>query len=147
LDKNENKKINFSVAIITFNEEANIKDCIESVDKWADEVIVLDSMSTDRTIEITKSFSKVKVFSQKFKGHIEQKNDAIALCNGSWILSLDADERATPELMNSIESILRNPNTVKGFKISRLTFHMGRFIYHSGWYPLYRYRFFKKGFN
>jgi hypothetical protein len=75
------------------------------------------------------------VFSQKFKGHIEQKNDAIALCNGSWILSLDADERATPELMNSIESILINPNTVKGFKISRLTFHMGRFIYHSGWYP------------
>jgi glycosyltransferase involved in cell wall biosynthesis len=83
LDKNENKKINFSVAIITFNEEANIKDCIESVDKWADEIIVLDSMSTDRTIEIAKSFSKVKVFSQKFKGHIEQKNDAISLCAGS----------------------------------------------------------------
>ena len=146
MDKNENKKINFSVAIITFNEEANIKDCIESVDKWADEIIVLDSMSTDKTIEIAKSFSKVKIFSQKFKGHIEQKNDAITLCNGSWILSLDADERATPELMNSIASILRNPNDVNGYKISRLTFHMGRFIYHSGWYPLYRYRFFKKGF-
>jgi glycosyltransferase involved in cell wall biosynthesis len=146
LDKNENKKINFSVAIITFNEEANISDCIESVHNFADEIVLLDSMSTDKTIEIAKAYAKVKIFSQKFKGHIEQKNDAISLCAGNWILSLDADERATPELMKSIEQVLQNPTDSNGYKISRLTFHMGRFIRHSGWYPLYRYRFFKKGY-
>ena len=77
MDKNENKKINFSVAIITFNEEANIRDCIESVHNFADEIVLLDSMSTDKTIEIAKAYAKVKIFSQKFKGHIEQKNDAL----------------------------------------------------------------------
>jgi glycosyltransferase involved in cell wall biosynthesis len=65
LDKNENKKINFSVAIITFNEEANIRDCIESVHNFADEIVLLDSMSTDKTIEIAKAYAKVKIFSQK----------------------------------------------------------------------------------
>ncbi len=134
------------MAIITYNEEANIRDCIDSVCSLADEIVILDSLSTDKTIEIAKSYPKVKVFSQKFKGHIEQKNDAISLCQGNWILSLDADERATPALITSIEGILGNPNAVNGYKVSRLTFHMGRFIYHSGWYPLYRYRFFKKGF-
>ncbi len=134
------------MAIITFNEEANIRDCINSVYKLAEEIVVLDSLSTDRTLEIAKSFPKVKIFSQKFKGHIEQKNDAISFCAGNWILSLDADERATPELMSSIEKILKTETDVTGFKISRLTFHMGRFIRHSGWYPLFRYRFFKKGF-
>jgi len=146
LDKNENKKINFSVAIITYNEETNIKDCITSVHEFCEEIIILDSLSTDKTLEIAKTFTKVKIYSQKFKGHIEQKNDAIALCKNDWILSLDADERATPELMSSIQTILETPLEVNGFKVSRLTFHMGRFIYHSGWYPQFRYRFFKKGF-
>lgn len=146
MDKKENKKINFSVAIITYNEEANIRDCIASVHSLADEIIVLDSESTDKTLEIARSFSKVKIFSQKFKGHIEQKNDAISFCTSEWILSLDADERATPELLKSIQDFLQSPKDVNGLKISRLTYHMGRFIYHSGWYPLYRYRFFKKGF-
>ena len=62
MDKNENKKINFSVAIITFNEEANIRDCIESVHNFADEIVLLDSMSTDKTIEIAKAYAKVKIF-------------------------------------------------------------------------------------
>ena len=146
MDKKENKKINFSVAIITYNEEANIRECIESVNSLADEIVVLDSNSTDKTLEIAKTFEKVKIYSQKFKGHIEQKNDAILLCQGEWILSLDADERATPELLKNIESTLNNPNDLNGYKVSRLTFHMGRYIRHSGWYPLYRYRFFRKGF-
>jgi glycosyltransferase involved in cell wall biosynthesis len=146
LDKIENKKINFSVAIITYNEETNIKECIESVHEFCKEIVILDSLSTDKTVSIAKSFSNVRVYSQKFKGHIEQKNDAISLCDNDWILSLDADERATPRLMNSIRQVLENPSDCNGYKISRLTFHMGRFIFHSGWYPLYRYRFFKKGF-
>ncbi len=146
MDKIENKKLNFSVAIITYNEETNIGECIQSVHEFCQEIIILDSLSTDKTSEIAKAFSKVKFFSQKFKGHIEQKNDAIALCNNEWVLALDADERVAPELIKNIQSCLDKSEGVNGYKMSRLTFHMGRFIYHSGWYPLFRYRFFRKGF-
>ncbi len=144
MQKLEKNKIKFSVAIITFNEEKNIKACIESVVEIADEILVLDSNSNDNTKKIASKFKKVKFFNQDFKGHIEQKNDAIKLCRGEWILSLDADERASKELMAEIKNIiLENPN-IDGYKIRRLTFHMGKFIKHSGWYPQYKYRFFKK---
>ena len=142
----ENKKIKFSVAIITFNEEKNIKDCINSVYELADEIIILDSNSTDNTALIAKSFAKVSYFNQDFKGHIEQKNDAIQLCKGEWILSLDADERATPDLLAKIRLVLESNESNVGYKIKRLTFHLGKYIRHSGWYPQYKYRLFKKGF-
>jgi glycosyltransferase involved in cell wall biosynthesis len=142
----ENKK-NLSVAIITFNEESNIGDCIRSVTELSDEIIVLDSFSTDKTVEIAGSFPGVKVFQQKFKGHIQQKNNAIELCNCQWVLSLDADERVSPELKESIRlELLKNRTDIFGYKIARLTFHLGRFIRHSGWYPLFRYRLFRKGY-
>lgn len=136
----------FSVAIITYNEEKNIRDCINSVYDLADEIIILDSNSTDKTPIIAKSFPNVNYFNQDFKGHIEQKNDAISLCKGEWILSLDADERATPELLSKIQLVLDSPSEIVGYKIKRLTYHMGKFIKHSGWYPQYKYRFFKKGY-
>lgn len=142
----ENKKIKLSVAVITYNEEKNIRDCIESFHDLADEVIVLDSYSTDKTLEIAQSYSKVQVYQHPFTGHIEQKNRAIALCSGEWILSLDADERVSPKLREEIKQVLNNPNPkFVGYKIPRLTFHLGRFIRHGGWYPLKRYRLFKKG--
>lgn len=144
----ENKKIKLSVAVITFNEEKNIRDCIDSFHDLADEVIVLDSYSTDKTLEIAKSYPKVQVFQHPFTGHIEQKNRAIELCNGEWILSLDADERVSPKLQEEILAVLKNPKpNIVGYKIPRLTFHFGRFIRHGGWYPLKRYRLFKKGFG
>ncbi len=147
MNENENKKIIFSVAIITFNEEMNIKSCIESIHELADEIIILDSFSTDRTMEIASQFIKVKVFTNEFRGHIEQKNKAIELCNGIWILSIDADERISPNLSKEIASILSNNELeIKGYKIPRLTFHLGKFIKHGGWYPLKRYRLFQKGF-
>jgi glycosyltransferase involved in cell wall biosynthesis len=147
MNENEKKKIIFSVAVITFNEELNIKDCIESFHDIADEVIILDSFSTDKTLEIARHFKKVKIFTNEFKGHIEQKNKAIDLCNGTWILSLDADERISPELKNEIVTILNKKEIdFQGYKIPRLTYHIGKFIKHSGWYPLKRYRFFLKGF-
>jgi glycosyltransferase involved in cell wall biosynthesis len=147
MNENENKKIIFSVAIITFNEELNIKPCIESIHELADEIIVLDSFSTDKTLEIASQFMKVKIFTNEFKGHIEQKNKAIELCNGIWILSIDADERITPALNKEIASILnKNEFEIKGYKIPRLTYHIGKFIKHGGWYPLKRYRFFQKGY-
>ncbi|EMI72347.1 glycosyltransferase family 2 protein [Leptospira noguchii] len=136
-----------SVAIITYNEEKNIKECIESCLEIADEIVILDSISTDKTEMISKSFSSVRFYKQRFKGHIEQKNDAIALCKYEWILSLDADERISAELKNSILTFKQKQDdeSLNGLQVSRLTYHMGKFIRYSGWYPQYRYRIFKKG--
>lgn len=136
-----------SVAIITYNEERNIGECIESCLEIADEIVVLDSNSTDQTEKISKSYPNVRFFKQKFKGHIEQKNDAIALCKFDWILSLDADERVSPELQTSLRKFKEEESVEErnGFQVSRLTFHLGRFIRYSGWYPQFRYRIFKKG--
>lgn len=137
--------IKLSVAIITFNEEKNIHDCIQSVHDLADEVVVLDSFSTDKTEDIAKSFPKVKFFSHPFHGHVEQKNKAIEFCQYDWILSLDADERADEDLRSRLTTWKESDETeLKGYKIARLTWHMGRFIRHSGWYPKRRYRLFRK---
>lgn len=135
-----------SVAIITYNEESNIGDCIKSCRDIADEIIVLDSNSTDKTKEISESFPEVRFSSQNFKGHVEQKNDAISLCKNEWILSLDADERLSEELRDSIRTFLESPEdpALNGLKVSRLTFHMGRFIRFSGWYPQTKYRIIRK---
>jgi glycosyltransferase involved in cell wall biosynthesis len=147
MNKKEKKKIRFSVAIITYNEELNIRDCIESVLEIADEIIVLDSFSTDKTLEIAAEYPLVKISQAPFHGHIEQKNNAIQLCEGEWILSIDADERVSPLLRKEISGLLQKDSiSENGFKIPRLTFHIGRFIRHGGWYPLRRYRFFRKGF-
>lgn len=139
------RKRKLSVAIITFNEEKNIGDCLDSVNEIADEIIVLDSFSTDKTKEIAESNPKVKFFASPFPGHVEQKNKAILLCENEWILSLDADERVDEKLQKEIAIFLESPKVeVDGFKIARLTKHMGRWIRFSGWYPQRRYRLFKK---
>ncbi|TGK53752.1 glycosyltransferase family 2 protein [Leptospira kanakyensis] len=139
------RKRKLSVAIITFNEEKNIGDCIRSIESVADEIVVLDSLSTDRTKEIATSFSKVKFYESPFPGHVEQKNKAIGFCSNDWILSLDADERADKTLVQSIELFLESELVnADGFKIARLTYHLGRWIRYSGWYPLRRFRLFQK---
>lgn len=139
------RKRKLSVAIITFNEEKNIGDCIRSVVSFADEIIVLDSLSTDKTKEIATSFPQVRFLEAPFPGHVEQKNKAISFCQNEWILSLDADERADEVLQNSIQSFLDTEEVhYDGYKIARLTFHLGRWIRFSGWYPQRRYRLFKK---
>lgn len=142
--KNRKQTIYLSVAIITFNEEKNIAACIQSVEEIADEIIILDSFSQDDTIKIAKSHKKVKVFQREFPGHIEQKNRAIELCQGEWILSLDADERLSENLQKEIKQMMPFPGNINGYKIRRLTYHMGKFIRHSGWYPGLRYRLFLK---
>ncbi|MCB1159929.1 MAG: glycosyltransferase family 2 protein [Leptospiraceae bacterium] len=138
-------KPKLSVAIITYNEEKNIRDCIRSCEELADEIVVLDSFSTDKTEEIVRSFPKVRFSTREFTGHIEQKNRAIELCTGDWVLSLDADERVSPELKESITAVLEKKEDYNGYRIARLTYHLGRYIRHSGWYPQMRYRLFKKG--
>ncbi|MFN3604599.1 MAG: glycosyltransferase family 2 protein [Leptonema sp. (in: bacteria)] len=140
-------KEKISVAIITYNEEKNIKDCIESCYEIADEIIVLDSFSSDKTKEICNLFPKVKFFQHEFDGHVEQKNRALTLCSYEWVLSLDADERISNQLKQEILELKENKekmNQFDGYKIPRLTYHLGKFIYHSGWYPQKKYRLFKK---
>ncbi len=134
-----------SVAIITFNEENNIRDCLESVAGFADEIIVLDSFSSDNTEKICKEFDNVKFTQHAFDGHITQKNRALDLCSHEWILSIDADERVTPELSESIKEFLASDPKAVGAKFPRLTYHMKKYIRHGGWYPNARYRLIKKG--
>ena len=122
-----------SVAIITFNEEAQIGRCIDSVQGLADEVMVLDSFSTDQTEAICRQ--KGVVFHQHvFDGYIEQKNRALALASFDFVLSLDADEALSEALKNSIGSIKENP-PAKGFTMNRLNNYCGKWIRHGGWYP------------
>ena len=135
-----------SAAIITFNEENNIRDCIESCLPVADEILILDSHSTDETETIARSYDNVRFETRNFDGHIEQKNAAIDRCSHEWIISLDADERISPRLAESLQEFKQKPDDENnGFKLARLTFHMGRFIRHSSWYPQRRYRLFRKG--
>ncbi|MCE9597201.1 MAG: glycosyltransferase family 2 protein [Spirochaetia bacterium] len=135
-----------SASIITFNEEARVHDCIASVHDFCDEVLVLDSFSTDKTEKIARKFPKVRFYKHAFDGHVQQKNRAFEMCKGQWIFSLDADERCTPELARSIADFLRNSSGSgpDGMRINRLTIHMGRPIKHGGWYNA-RYRLIRKG--
>jgi glycosyltransferase involved in cell wall biosynthesis len=136
-----------SVVILTFNEEATIGACIESVSSWAKEVFVVDSGSTDRTVEICKKHG-AKVVQHPFDNYSAQRNWAIENLplKGDWELHLDADERATPEIRISIDQELRSaPADVSGFMMSRRTIFMGRFIRFGGHYPVYHLRLFRRG--
>lgn len=132
-----------SVIIITKNEAASIKDCLESV-AWADEIIVVDSGSTDKTVEICESFS-AKVYVTDWPGFGPQKNRAIDYATQTWLLSIDADERVPPELKTEIQAIIQQPNDINGYYIPRLSYYCGQPIHHSGWRPDYTMRLFKSG--
>lgn len=130
-----------SVTIITLNEENNIRDALESV-KWADEIVVVDSGSSDKTVYICKEYTD-KVFYNSWPGHIAQKNFAIDKSTHHWILSIDADERVTPELAGEIKEVLKDPKAY-AYAVPRHVFYLGRWIDHSGWYPDYKVRLFNK---
>ena len=134
------KKI--SVAIITKNEEANIRGCLESV-RWADDIVVVDSGSTDQTLKICGQFP-VRVFEEEWKGFARQKNSAIAKTRHEWILSLDADERVTEKLKEEIDQTLHSDPPVDGYLVARKNFFLGRWIKHCGWYPDHNLRLFRK---
>lgn len=122
-----------SVAIITFNEEANIERCLKSVDEVADEIIVVDSFSTDQTKEICKKFP-VRFITHVFEGHIQQKNIALQMCSFENVLSLDADEALSPELIAEIKKIKRQ-NLPGAYCMNRMTNYCGKWIRHGAWYP------------
>lgn len=121
------------MVIIAFNEEHNIGRCIDSVLSIADDIVVIDSFSTDRTHEI--SIAKgARVIKNKFNGHIEQKNFAITQAEFPFILSLDADEALSPELAQSIAKVKTN-KLANGYTMNRLTNYCGKWIKNCGWYP------------
>ncbi len=135
--------IKLSCFIITFNEERNIRRCLESLVGIADEIVVVDSGSTDNTAAICKSFG-VKFIINPFEGYIEQKNFASGQCAYENILSLDADEALSADLKNSITSVKENWVT-DGYSFNRLTNYCGKWIHHCGWYPDRKLRLYKKG--
>jgi len=131
-----------SVTIITRNEAADIGVALDSV-SWADERIVVDSCSTDDTVTIAARHG-ARVVSREWPGYVAQKNYAASLAAHDWILSLDADERVTPALAGEIRSTLANEPSARGFWIPRVTFHLGRWIRTTDWYPDHQLRLYDR---
>ncbi len=119
-----------------------MRDCLESV-KWCDEIVVVDSGSTDKTVEIAKEFTP-KVLHRKWTGFIDQINFILSQATGDWVLCLDADERCSPGLREAIEKARNSLDGVGGFELKRHTWYLGRWINHGGWYPDWKVRFFKR---
>lgn len=132
-----------SVIIITKNEAKNIRACLESVD-WADEIVVVDSNSSDETAEICKEFG-ARVYVHDWPGFGAQKNRALGYARCEWVLSIDADERVTPEMRAEIEDAIRSAQNQAAYRVPRLSSFCGRYIRHSGWYPDYVVRIFRRG--
>lgn len=130
-----------TVIIITKNEESHITQCLESV-KWADEIIVLDSGSTDNTVSICKEFTP-HVFEMDWQGFGIQKQRALEKATGDWVLSIDADETITPQLHAEIESAMQSEH-YNGYHIPFLSNYCGKQIRHSGWHPDYHLRLFRR---
>ena len=129
-----------SVIIITKNEAEQIRECLESV-RWADEMVILDSGSTDGTMDICREFTD-NVFETDWPGFGPQKNRALEKATGDWVLSIDADERISPKLRQEIEQAMTSKQ-YQGYEIPRSSFYCGRWIRHSGWWPDYIVRLFR----
>ena len=136
-------KPTLSVILITKNEAELVSQCLASV-QWADEIVVLDSGSTDATVEICRRYTD-KVFVTDWPGFGPQKNRALDLATGDWVLSIDADEELTPELADEIRRTLAQPGPHPGYTLSRLSSYCGRFMHHSGWWPDPVLRLFRRG--
>ena len=132
-----------SIAIVSLNEEANLDRTLESV-KWADEIIVVDSGSTDRTCEIARQYG-AKVVLEPWRGYAAQKNFAIEHCTKTWVLSLDADEEISSDLAREIRNAISDPNAMDGYRMPRLNLFLGRELRHGGFYPDPKLRLFRRG--
>ncbi|MBK7005511.1 MAG: glycosyltransferase family 2 protein [Burkholderiales bacterium] len=133
-----------SVYIIAYNEAEKVRATIESV-RWADEVVVVDSHSTDGTAGIAQQMG-ARVVQVEFKGFGDLRNQALQSCTHEWIFSVDADERCTPEVAAEVRAIVNNPASLDVWRVPRRNFFMGRWIRHSGWYPNFRQpQLFRKG--
>lgn len=132
-----------TACITCMNEEQNIRRCLESV-KWCDEIVVVDSFSTDRTTDICREYTD-RVYQHEWLGYIGQKNLIRGMATHPWILFLDADEEVSPGLRNEILNELgRHPNPFAGYRFPRKVFYLNKWICHGEWYPDIKLRFFLK---
>jgi len=131
-----------SVCVICFNEERNIRRCLES-STWADEIVVVDSMSQDETVEIAREYTD-KVYQREWPGYIDQKNFALSKAKNDWILSVDADEEISQSLQYEIKAEIEKQDAKDGYRIPRRSFYQGRWIKHSGFYPDSQLRLFRR---
>ena len=131
-----------SVFVVCCNEEQKIRRCLESV-SWCDEIVVIDSGSTDSTLEIVRNFTQ-KIISRPWPGFVEQKRFGLEQCTGEWVLNLDADEEVSPELRSEISALLardaQGAVTQNGFELQRTVFFLGKWWRKGGWYPERRLR-------
>ncbi len=132
-----------SATVVCCDEEAAIEACLESV-AWCDEIVVVDSGSTDRTVELARKLA-TRVIHHDWPGYVAQKNFALEQATGDWILNVDADERCTPELRDAILAALAAGPQAVGFEVRRHVFYLGRWIDHGGWYPDWKLRVVRRG--
>ena len=131
-----------SATLIACNEERNIEDALRTL-SWASEIVVVDSGSTDATVEICRRYTD-KIFYRAWTGYIDQKNFAVDQATNDWIFSLDADERLSRELIREIQELRSNGLTGAGFRIPRVANFMGKWIRHGDWYPDPQLRLFNR---
>ncbi len=137
--------ISLTVVILAKNEEECIGDCCESVYQWADEIIVIDDLSTDRTVEIAQAYTP-RIFTQAMLNEGQHRNWAYSLAANDWVLSLDADERVSEDLKKEISEVLAKPGKVKAWSIPIRTYIGDYWVKYSGWYPASKLRLFEKNF-
>lgn len=132
-----------SACVTTFNEEHNIRRCLDSV-RWCDEIVVVDSYSTDRTVELSREYTD-RVYQQEWLGYIGQKNFIRKLAKYEWILFIDADEEVSTELRDEIKrELAANDGSIVGYRFPRMVNYIGRWIRHGEWYPDIKLRLFLK---
>jgi glycosyltransferase involved in cell wall biosynthesis len=131
-----------SVTVITKNEAADIADALRSV-AWADEIIVVDSHSNDETVAIAREHTD-RVVVRDWPGYIDQKNHAASLASHDWILSLDADERVTPQLAEEIKALMAEDPPKPAYRMPRVTWHLGRWVRTTDWYPDHQLRLYDR---
>jgi glycosyltransferase involved in cell wall biosynthesis len=135
--------VRISVPIVACNEAANLRRTLASV-AWADEIVLIDSGSTDETVAIAREFN-ARIFVEPWKGYGPQVNSAIDKCTGDWILNLDADEEVTPGLKAEIQSLLSGSPAFDAYWVPRLNLVLGRWMRHGGLYPDPKLRLFRRG--
>ncbi len=133
-----------SVAILTFNEEKNIAACLDSVSQLADEIVLVDEKSSDKTVTIAKKYTSKIFFVDHEVNFHKHKQIAFDKCTGDWIFQIDADERVTPDLAAEIKKVVAN-GAFSGYEIPRKNIIFGKWIAHTGWYPDYQVRLFQHG--
>ncbi|MBL7211216.1 MAG: glycosyltransferase family 2 protein [Desulfobacteraceae bacterium] len=140
MDSEADKRL--SVCIICYNEARNIRRCLDSI-KWVDEIVIVDSMSSDDTVNIARQYTG-SIFQRSWTGYADQKNFALSKARGNWVLSLDADEEVTPVLRDEILTEIDKATAKNGYRMPRRSFYQGRWINHSGFYPDRQLRLFRR---